>query len=171
MRKRIAILLGAAVVLSAAILLRTGRGPEPTWTTDETPVAVSDGGGTVTWALVPDALTASSAGLRIDNVSGDVLHYDHLPILQVLRDGAWRTMRPAGDVQTPTEDYRLASGESVTLAERWDDLYGELPDGTYRLIRTFYRGEELPAARENAVSVVLLTFRCENGKAAVVPEQ
>lgn len=58
--------------------------------------------------------------------------------LEVLAEGSWRIL-PTASGKEPAFDaigYSLAPGESRQLDIRTADLYGSLPDGSYRLVKS-----------------------------------
>lgn len=87
------------------------------------------------------ASDASSATYRIVNETGRELLTDHMQVyfLQVRQDEAWHFI-DVGNVKwaSTSEAYRVKDGETREVETSWENTYGPLPAGTYRLVKTFF---------------------------------
>ena len=87
------------------------------------------------------ASDASSATYRIVNETGRELLTDHMQVyfLQVRQDEAWHFI-DVGNVKwaSTSEAYRVKDGETREAETSWENTYGPLPAGTYRLVKTFF---------------------------------
>ena len=84
---------------------------------------------------------ASSATYRIVNETGRELMTDDMQVyfLQVRQDGAWHFI-DIGNVKLASTSvaYRVKDGETREVETSWENIYGTLPAGTYRLVKTFF---------------------------------
>ena len=84
---------------------------------------------------------ASSATYRIVNETGRELLTDDMQVyfLQVRQDGAWHFI-DIGNVKLASTSvaYRVKDGETREVETSWENIYGTLPAGTYRLVKTFF---------------------------------
>ena len=87
------------------------------------------------------ASDASSATYRIVNETGRELLTDHMQVyfLQVRQDEAWHFI-DVGNVKwaSTSEAYRVKDGETREVETSWENTYGPLPAGTYRLVKSFF---------------------------------
>ena len=71
--------------------------------------------------------------------SADLVYSEEGFWLEILQDGQWVYMEPTGDVKSflPQEKYYIHELHypSSHIELDWSDLYGELPDGIYRIAR------------------------------------
>ena len=84
---------------------------------------------------------ASSATYRIVNETGRELMTDDMQVyfLQVRQDGAWHFI-DLGELKLASTSvaYRVKDGETREVETSWEAIYGTLPEGTYRLVKTFF---------------------------------
>ena len=87
------------------------------------------------------ASDAVSATYRIVNETGRELLTDDMQVyfLQVRQDGAWHFI-DIGNVKLASTSvaYRVEDGETREVETSWENTYGPLPAGTYRLVKTFF---------------------------------
>lgn len=63
--------------------------------------------------------------------------------LEVLRDGSWQDLEPLqGDIAVIAILYELAPGGVRDCGFYWQDIYGTLPPGQYRLVKSVTCGEK-----------------------------
>ena len=56
--------------------------------------------------------------------------------LEQAEDDGWHTLVPSAEVEGTSDPITFKMGKT-TLSYKWEHIYGELPDGTYRVIGTF----------------------------------
>lgn len=96
---------------------------------------------TYDWGITMTAenITPTSADIRIAQNGGNVtgeLHTGTYYIIERQENGAWTEvpqLTQEGEVAWPTVAFPLENGGSRTFPEDWSWLYGELPEGNYRL--------------------------------------
>lgn len=63
--------------------------------------------------------------------------------LEKLQDEKWYVLKPVKDVGFYAEVLDLKAGEEKRLEINWQDIYGELSVGTYRIVKTIsYQNED-----------------------------
>lgn len=98
------------------------------------PETLPDG---ISLSVLPGSVTPSGASFRLFHNTNAALQFGSEYTLQKLQDGEWRSVPYAIENGAFTmEAYNLPKGEPRTLAVSWGWLYGELPPGEYRLLKT-----------------------------------
>ena len=89
---------------------------------------------TMSFAEDSGLLTPEGATVLVENASGSDLSYSQGYAVQVLQNGTWYELKQkdSGSVVTG-ELLWLPDGSTDTYEFGWKDLYGTLPDGTYRM--------------------------------------
>lgn len=86
----------------------------------------------------PDTLSADSALFWVDNRSDSSVSCGTDYTLDVLVDGSWYEIDC--DADHSAELLTIAPGERLTLTYGWEERYGALPPGDYRLVKSFQSG-------------------------------
>lgn len=119
---------------------------------------------TMSFAEDSGLLTPDGATVLVENASGSDLSYSQGYAVQVLQNGTWYELKQkdSGSVVTG-ELLWLPDGSTDTYEFGWKDLYGTLPDGTYRIAKNY--------ADFTAAYWVTAEFTVENGTAMPVSDQ
>lgn len=98
------------------------------------PETLPDG---ISLSVLPGSITPGGASFRLFHNTNANLQFGSAFTLQKKKDGAWENLPYAIENGAFTmEAYYLPKGDPRTLEIRWDWLYGELPPGEYRLVKT-----------------------------------
>lgn len=98
------------------------------------PETLPDG---VSLSVLPGSVTPSGASFRLFHNTNASLQFGSEYVLQKLQDREWISVPYVIENGAFTmEAYNLPKGEPRTLAVSWGWLYGELPPGEYRLLKT-----------------------------------
>ena len=108
-------------------------------------------------------LTPDGATVLVENTSGSDLSYSQDYAVQVLQNDTWYDLKQKGSGSVITGELLwLPDGCTDTYEFGWKDLYGTLPDGTYRIAKNY--------ADFTAAYWVTAEFTVENGTAAPVTD-
>lgn len=89
-------------------------------------------------SLTVDAGQVTSSGITytIDNQSEKDLSYGRDYSLQKEKDGKWYRVEPKSAVAVTMELLWIPAGDAQTEALEWEDAYGKLPAGKYRVVKS-----------------------------------
>lgn len=91
----------------------------------------------ISLSVLPGSVTPSGASFRLYHNTDAELQFGAAYTLQKLQNGEWSDLPYVIENGAFTmEAYSLPKGEPQTLAVSWGWLYGELPPGEYRLVKT-----------------------------------
>ncbi len=102
-------------------------GRENEWTVEEDGKIIID--------LIPDSLSAGGASFILKNEGAEEVSYGSPYCLQIHIDGEWRQIEKERD--WTAEMQTLLAGKEETVSVNWENLYGLLPAGEYRLVKAF----------------------------------
>ena len=94
-------------------------------------------------ALTVDAERATSTGITytISNQSEKDLSDGRDYSLQQEKDGRWYRIEPKSEVAVTMELLWIPAGNADTEEISWEDAYGKLPAGNYRILKSFSDNE------------------------------
>ncbi|GFI48189.1 hypothetical protein IMSAGC019_03516 [Lachnospiraceae bacterium] len=83
--------------------------------------------------------TVSPTGitLEINNQSDKDLNYGQDYSLQKEKDGRWYQVEPESPVAVTLELLWIPAGSTQEMEVRWEASYGKLPEGHYRIVKSF----------------------------------
>lgn len=89
----------------------------------------------VTLTVDASTLTRTSASFTLTSETDEAvaLHGDYT--IETLTDGAWTEVPELNTTLQKQPDTGAFGEDACTLSVDWSDRYGELPDGTYRLVQ------------------------------------
>ncbi len=91
----------------------------------------------ISLSVLPGSVTPCGASFRLFHNTNAELQFGAAYTLQKLQNGEWSNLPYAIENGAFTmEAYNLPKGEPQTLTVSWGWLYGELPPGEYRLVKT-----------------------------------
>ena len=101
----------------------------------------------VTLTVDASTLTRTSASFTLTSKTDEAvaLHGDYT--IETLTDGEWTELPPMVAALQKQPDTGTFGEDACTLQINWSDRYGELPDGTYRLVQPIL----LPDGSEDTV--------------------
>ena len=101
----------------------------------------------VTLTVDASTLTRTSASFTLTSETDEAvaLHGDYT--IETLTDGEWTELPPMAAALQKQPDTGAFGEDACTLQIDWSDRYGELPDGTYRLVQPIL----LPDGSEDTV--------------------
>ncbi len=163
MKKKSCLLLAFCFicVICSVFAIRAREKALRPWTEEESFVEIAEND-IITVTPIPETLKAASVKVEVKNCSGERLHYEIYPRIQVMRDGKWYDIVLKDPPSLPCPDYNIGPGETIV---EWTILWGAAdagqPDGTYRLVKTYGTGED-PAEVKNRKNIVFLEYECKN---------
>lgn len=89
-----------------------------------------------------DKVTATGITYTISNQSETDLSYGRDYSLQQEKDGKWYQIEPKGEVAVTLELLWIPAGNTDTEEIGWEDAYGKLPAGNYRILKSFSDNEK-----------------------------
>jgi len=92
----------------------------------------------VTLSIIEGELTATGATYSISNTSNIIIEFGRQFTLQINVEGTWYEITPLMPIETFMDMFVLNSGIEESVEIDWLMFYGELPPGTYRLVKEFY---------------------------------
>ncbi len=81
--------------------------------------------------------TPVGIAFEIHNQSDKDLNYGQDYSIQKEKDGRWYVVEPSNPVAVTMELLWVPSGSEETMEVNWEDSYGKLPKGHYRIIKSF----------------------------------
>ena len=85
-------------------------------------------------SLQEGSLSSTGLVLIVENKSDNcAVQFDNAYGLEKYNDGQWEMVEPIREVAITAEAYVVLPGESVEHAVNWENRYGSLPTGDYRL--------------------------------------
>jgi hypothetical protein len=87
----------------------------------------------VTLSIKEETLTKTSATLILKNNSNVDVQYGNPYEIEIKQDGSWHKINVQLNFTLPS--YELKSGESKEIELNWQNGYGELSNGEYRIIK------------------------------------
>ena len=90
-------------------------------------------------------LTNVGATFIFENNSNQTLGYGESYHLEIKNDNSWHILKTINDAVFIMPLYLLQSNESIELHIDWENFYGSLESGEYRLIKDvcFIKGDEM----------------------------
>ncbi len=101
---------------------------------NESDLVISNDAG-ITLSVKEDTLTKTGATFVIKNDSDSLYSYGNADELEIKQDGKWHKIDLTFDITLPS--YSVLPGEVKELEFNWENTYGKLPKGTYRLVKPF----------------------------------
>lgn len=96
----------------------------------------------VIMSIKDKTLTNTSATLILTNNSDKNFQYGNPYEIEIKKDGEWHKINVELNFNLPA--FYLKSNESKEIELNWDQGYGKLAEGTYRIIKDFnYETEEI----------------------------
>lgn len=93
--------------------------------------------GELRFSVDAKSISASSALFCLENTTNEEIFYDEHNILQRKLLGKWWEYEYPYPSIALEGDY-IEPGESIELAFDWQELYGELPRGSYRIVKEYF---------------------------------
>ena len=95
-------------------------------------------------SMVVTEATDTSAEIRIENDSDLYFWYADTYSLEYFNEetGSWEQIPETGEYSYHDLAYHVLAGESSRWQTDWTERYGSLEDGTYRIVKILYEGQE-----------------------------
>lgn len=88
-----------------------------------------------------DQVTPTGITYTISNQSEKDLSYGRDYSLQQEKDGKWYRIEPKSELAVTLELLWIPAGNTDTEEISWEDAYGKLPSGNYRILKNFSDNE------------------------------
>lgn len=88
----------------------------------------------VTLALKDNTLTKTGVTLILKNESDKVIQYGNPYEIQIKKDGLWHEINVELNFTLPA--YLLNANDSIEIKLNWENSYGKLASGEYRIIKS-----------------------------------
>lgn len=94
-------------------------------------------------------VSSTQIALEIINESKREAAYEEFYFLEFEKDGKWHRLEPKKDYAFIEVAYVLEKESTCTWGHRFEQIYGELPEGKYRLIKYFtvFENEDDPGEK------------------------
>ena len=89
-------------------------------------------------SVVPESLTAQGLQLEITNLRETYVDYGEEYAVWKKVGSRWYQLKMLNIIDVTDLAYILEPGDSVTLTIDWSRVYGELPEGEYCIVKTFF---------------------------------
>lgn len=90
----------------------------------------------VTLEIKEETLSSTGATIIITDVTKQKHLYGERFKIQKLVNGKWKNLKVKNNkVVFPTVGYYVDDNNKLELKQNWEELYGDLPNGKYRLIK------------------------------------
>ena len=89
----------------------------------------------ITLSIKEDTLTNTDATIIIKNNSNKDFYYGEEFYIDIKKDNKWHTINATSVFKTPR--YTITPGETKEIELKWENRYGKLDKGTYRITKSF----------------------------------
>ena len=93
--------------------------------------------GTVRLKINNESITNTGAKMQLINYTGENYEYGSEFSIEYQKNGTWYSIIPKEDMNFNMMAYLLEDNTTKELDINWENFYGKLPNGKYRIIKNF----------------------------------
>ena len=98
----------------------------------------------IVMSLKNGSLSNSRATFILKNNTSDLYKYGNDYYIEVYKDGKWKNLELKKSLNFDDIAYDLKSNESVQININFEDIYGKLENGKYRVIKKVFKDSDIP---------------------------
>lgn len=137
MKIRFLVVAFAILTLAACESNQPENELEKMWKLKENQTTYVNSCNEITAELKPDSLTNLGCTLIIQNESNEDVYIGLDYFIQVLSGEDWFDITVPDNFSWAAVQWTVQAHDTYTQDINWEELYGKLPDGEYRLIKTY----------------------------------
>ncbi len=163
MKKTVAIILAAALLLGFAACGKANQNSGKANAAGESEIVISD---VITMTIKEGTLTNKGVTVILSSNTDDEYIYGEGFFLEVMKDGKWKKLELISEFAVNLVAFHLEGkmGKGSTAEQQiyWERAYGELPAGEYRLVKDVVAEKDTPLDKDfSARKYIAVEFTIE----------